>query len=109
MQKSLWDDLPVQFKEVEVNSLTKTCKDCGIEQHLGNFDTQYFRSDGSKSHRNTCRICKKNCVEGIPRVNDHLMCPTGFDNINSPICMSCGENNPDEYHTAFRKQFWNKH
>ena len=44
MQKSFWDDLPVQFKEVEVNSLTKTCKDCGTEQPLDNFDPQYFRS-----------------------------------------------------------------
>lgn len=59
MQKSFWDDLPVQFKEVEVNSLTKTCKDCGTEQPLDNFDPQYFRSDGSKSHRNTCKICRR--------------------------------------------------
>ena len=58
--------------------------------------------------KNICRICKKETVDGVPRVNDHLQAPTGFDNINSPICMDCANNNPDEYHTAFRKQFWSR-
>jgi len=59
MQGSLWDDLPIQIKGVEGNSLSKSCKDCGIEQPLDNFDPQYFRSDGSKSLRHTCKTCRR--------------------------------------------------
>ena len=63
MQKSLWDDLPIQVKGVEVNTVdginvqTKVCNKCNTEQPIENFDSQYFRKDGSKSHRGNCRSC----------------------------------------------------
>lgn len=51
---------------------------------------------------NNCRICKKE-LSGA-RINDHLMNVTGFKKEHSPICMDCSENNPDEYHKAFKSQ-----
>ena len=63
MQESLWDDLPVHIKDIEDNNSykgsgqTKVCKDCGVEQPIENFDSQYFKKDGSKTHRGDCRSC----------------------------------------------------
>ena len=63
MQESLWNDLPVHIKDVEDNNSykgsgqTKVCKICNIEKPIENFDSQYFKKDGSKSHRGDCRSC----------------------------------------------------
>jgi hypothetical protein len=63
MQESLWEDLPVHIKDIEDNNSykgsgqTKVCKDCGVEQPIENFDSQYFKKDGSKTHRGDCRSC----------------------------------------------------
>jgi len=59
----------------------------------------------SAKDTNNCRICKKDLPEGTPRQNDHLMCPAGFEEVNSPICLDCSKDKPDEYHKAFRKHF----
>lgn len=55
---------------------------------------------------NICRICNKELEGG--RVNDHLARVDGFDEINQPICMDCSKDNPDEYHIAFKEQYWSK-
>ncbi|NOQ37621.1 hypothetical protein GQ472_01915 [archaeon] len=54
--------------------------------------------------KNFCRICDRELVDCVGRMNDHLMCPTGFDPIDAPICLDCAHKNPDEYHIAFKKQ-----
>ena len=56
----------------------------------------------------SCRVCGKDLSKGGGRVNDHLGCPIGFNTINQPICYSCSKDKPDEYHIAFKKQFWNR-
>lgn len=55
---------------------------------------------------NVCRVCNKDIEGG--RVNDHLARVSGFDEINKPICMDCSKENPDEYHIAFKEQYWGK-
>ena len=90
MQKSLWEDLPIEFKKAEVNtfdrinSQTKVCNKCNTEQPIENFDSQYFRKDGSKSHRGDCRSCKQFNQKIVRNLRE----------INGPppdLCECCGK------------------
>lgn len=69
---------------------------------------KFLNSQGGRNFnsddKNSCRICNKELIEGIPRYNDHLIMVYGYVGMNAPICMNCSENNPDEYHIAFKKQ-----
>jgi len=66
-------------------------------------DKPVYRKDVNK-----CRICDKELIEGIGRVNDHMAVVRGFNEIYMPICSKCSDDNPDEYHVAFRSQYWNR-
>lgn len=57
---------------------------------------------------NECRVCGEDLNKEGGRANDHLARVNGFDEINQPICLKCSKNNPDEYHIAFKKQYWSK-
>lgn len=54
---------------------------------------------------NHCRICGKELVDRVARVNDHLL-DNDDSSITSAICMECADNNPDERFIAFRKKHW---
>ena len=55
-----------------------------------------------------CRLCKKELGDGKVRINDHLATVSGFGEINNPICGDCSKDKPDEYHIAFKEQYWGK-
>jgi len=112
MQKSLWEDLPIHIKDVEVNKSykvsdqTKVCKSCGVEQPIENFDSQYFKKDGSKSHRGECRSCtqfNQNVVRNMRAI--HGPPPD--------LCESCGKPPngvtglvTDHCHTTYKFRGW---
>jgi hypothetical protein len=112
MQKPLWEDLPTQIKKVEVNTVdrinvqTKVCSKCNTEQPIENFDPQYFRKDGSKSHRGNCRSC---CLFNQRIVNK-------LKEIHGPppdLCECCGRPPngvtglvTDHCHTTYKFRGW---
>lgn len=58
--------------------------------------------------KSECRVCKTDLSSGGGRTNDHLASVNGFEEVNKPICMKCSKEKPDEYHLAFKEQYWNK-
>ena len=50
---------------------------------------------------NRCRQCGRRLVVGVGRWNDYLV--LRHPDCKRPICMECGEENPDCFHIAFKK------
>lgn len=76
-----------------------------LEMEKADYRARNGFRDMQVTDRNVCRICNKELVGGIPRLNDHLAMVIGFDKIDAPICLTCSKEKPDEYHKEFKRQY----
>ncbi len=107
-----FDPLTSKLKKLSRSKDEKELEQNDIQIKMELVRQEFMRKNGIRNVKvddsNCCRICKKNLGDGTPRINDHLAQVAGFDEVNSPICIKCSDNNPDEYNIAFKKQYWNK-
>lgn len=57
---------------------------------------------------NECRRCGKDLPHGVARINDHMVTLSNGETKDKPICSTCSDKNPDDYHIAFKKQYWSQ-
>lgn len=105
-----YDPLSANAKNLMRAKTDEEIKSAIMKFEIENYRQQKMMELGFRNFKvndkNVCRVCE-NEIEGA-RVNDHLASVRGFDEINSPICIDCSQNNPDEYHIMFKKQYWSK-
>ena len=108
MQRSLWEDLPIEFKKVEESyeGSGLVCQDCGVKKPLEEFGAQYYRKDGSKSHRNECKSCIKRHTKVVNSLKKTLGPPPD-------LCECCGKPPngvtglvTDHCHTTYKFRGW---
>ena len=107
-----FDAIAVRAKELSNAKTEQEIKHAQTMLEVAMYKKNYQAEQGFRGFKlddkTGCRVCGKEQVKGIAFAQDHLATVFGQDKINQPICMDCSRDNPDEYHIAFKKQYWSK-